>query len=260
MTVTTVATGLRDLPADDLAVMFAGTDATTELGRAILAECARQDRRARSRAAREALREQWHDGAFSQYLAADAECRGNLLSRAGIAAGIAEWPALWTGTASRAMRYASEELREFWYANPRVTVSHYARQAREARRIARDEADLAAMPAPCPPAAWDCLPGGARLRESWVRVNGERRPAWWRITADGTATLHPTLESAARPAPLPRAAPPVRPPAPTSVPQPRPPVRVTPRRLCAQRAAQTLCPIQRRWRQAAARHECNQES
>ena len=257
MTVTAIAQDLRDLPDGELAAMFTTTDAGTELGRAILAECARQDRRARSRAARDALRAEWESGAYSQYLAACEATNGYLLSKAGKAAGISEYPGLWTGTGARAMRLASEELREFWYTHPRVTVSHYARQAREARRIARDEADLAAMPAPCPPAAWDCLPGGARLRESWVRVNGERRPAWWRIGADGTATLHPTIESAARPAPSPRIAPPVRPAAPTSAPQPRLPVQVPPRRLCAQRGTQRLCLIQRRRRQAVARHECN---
>ena len=35
------------------------------------------------------------------------------------------------------MKYATEELREFWYTNPRVTVGEYQRQARECRIVQR---------------------------------------------------------------------------------------------------------------------------
>lgn len=81
---------------------------------------------------------EWLDWAHSQYLAAEAECRGNLLNREGIAAGISPW-SLWSGSASGAARYASEELRNFWATNPRVTVTEFREHARRGIRQAKEE-------------------------------------------------------------------------------------------------------------------------
>ena len=57
-----------------------------------------------------------------QYLKAEAETRGNLVNRAGVAAGISD-RSLFTGPESRARRYASEELLNYWLDNPRPTTA-----------------------------------------------------------------------------------------------------------------------------------------
>jgi hypothetical protein len=130
---------LRSLSDDDLAVRFAtaGEDARA----ALLAEAARRDRRdAQSRRDRQwwkETEEEWILMTHAHFLAAEAECRGNLLSREGIAAGVSDWPGLWQGPASRAMRYASEELREFWETTPRMTISQFAYQAARPRQGCR---------------------------------------------------------------------------------------------------------------------------
>lgn len=109
---------------------------------ALIAEMDRRERAARKaereRARRAAIRAEWELYQHAQYLAADAECRGNLLSKAGIKAGVTE-QSLWTGRESTARKYASEELNEYWDANPRLTVTEYAKQRAAANRIARRE-------------------------------------------------------------------------------------------------------------------------
>jgi hypothetical protein len=104
---------------------------------AIVVEAARRDRRDAQAAADRAwwgrVSAEWHEFANAQYLAAEDECRGYLLSREGIRAGIDPW-SLWSGSASRAMKYASEELRGFWDTHPRMTVSQYAWHAARPRR------------------------------------------------------------------------------------------------------------------------------
>jgi hypothetical protein len=184
-------TDLRTLSLDELALIFDATGWDDPAGQAVISECARRDRADRASKARASVREQWHDGAYAQYLAADSECRGYLFSREGEAAGIDPWPALWTGPEPRAMRYASEELREFWYINGgRTTVTQYGQQLRDARRIARDDADLAGWESETTsPAAWQALPGGGRIRETHITAAGERHRAWWAISPDGVACL-----------------------------------------------------------------------
>ena len=54
---------------------------------------------------------------------------------------------LWSGPAVWALARASEELRNHWLDHPRLTVTEHARQRVAARRAARDDNDLAAMPA-----------------------------------------------------------------------------------------------------------------
>jgi hypothetical protein len=128
---------------DDETLMAAAATATETGLAGILAEARRRDRAQHDRdwhqARDNAIREAWHLFAHNQYLAADWECRGNLLSRAGIAANIDAW-SLWSGPAVRVELYASEELREFWLTNQRVTVKQYAAQERRARLEEREAA------------------------------------------------------------------------------------------------------------------------
>jgi hypothetical protein len=132
----------RDMSEEALADLYA--TAGDEDARAIRAEMARRDTRdakhATDAARWAATTAAWMDWQHAQYLAADSVCRGNLLSREGIAAGATEF-SLWTGSQEDADRYASEELRDFWAGNPRLTVSQFHRQARAERRAAREAAE-----------------------------------------------------------------------------------------------------------------------
>jgi len=83
-------------------------------------------RRARARAAREPYDLYVH----AEFLRAEAECRGSLLSRAGIAAGV-DPIALWPMGEARAMRLASEELRAYWGQRGRLTYAQWREQSRE---------------------------------------------------------------------------------------------------------------------------------
>ena len=104
-----------------------------------LAEARRRDQADRAARLREQLRAEWYDAAYQQYLAAEEVCRGNLLSREGIAAGVTDEFSLWHGRAEVAMRYASEELRDWWGTHPRVTVGQYMTQRAAAMRAARED-------------------------------------------------------------------------------------------------------------------------
>ena len=178
MTVDVVSrSGLRSLSWDELAAL--GRDCDDVTLAAVLAEGRRRDRLERAQEARDTERATWAEAAHAQYLAADAVCRGVLLSRAGKRAGVSEW-SLWSGPEARAMKYASEELREFWYANPRVTVGRYRQQA-TAGRVAQRE-DQAGRPAPV-------VPAPAVWRETTVTVGSWPRAAWWVIRA-GRAALY----------------------------------------------------------------------
>ena len=178
MTVDVVSrSGLRSLSWDELAAL--GRDCDDVTLAAVLAEGRRRDRLERAQEARDTERATWAEAAHAQYLAADAVCRGVLLSRAGKRAGVTEW-SLWSGPEARAMKYASEELREFWYANPRVTVGRYRQQA-TAGRVAQRE-DQATRPAPV-------VPAPAVWRETTVTVGSWPRAAWWVIRA-GRAALY----------------------------------------------------------------------
>jgi DNA-binding transcriptional ArsR family regulator len=125
---------LRALTDDELRTAFDTGEITLE---ALTDECDRRDRAGRSRQARRAGEGEWREGAHAQFLAAEAETNGYLLSRAGQAAGIDPW-SLWSGPEATALKYASEELREFWLANPRMTAAEYDRQRRDGARAERD--------------------------------------------------------------------------------------------------------------------------
>ena len=134
---------LHSLTEDALAEMYSTADDDTQA--AILAECARRDRADKARDKRRAVEAEWYDAAFAQYLAAEAECRGNLLSRFGEAEGITEPMSLWRGSEAWAMRRASEELQELSAANGGRSTS------------------LAAV------AGWPWQPAGPRRTRPWER-------------------------------------------------------------------------------------------
>lgn len=169
--------GLRSLTWDELAELGRACDDVT--GAAIMAEATRRERLERAQAARDAERATWAEAAHAQYLAADAVCRGVLLSRQGKRAGVSEW-SLWSGPEARAMKYASEELREFWYANPRVTVGKYRQQASSGRAAQREDTSTATQPAAFAAVTW---------RETTVTIGSWPRAAWWVIRA-GRAALY----------------------------------------------------------------------
>jgi hypothetical protein len=115
---------LRPMTDDDLAAMFGASE---DQDAAILAECERRDQAtaaARRRSARqhEPVTSEWRDMAYSQYTAAEAACAGNL---AVTGAPFADAFTLWSGTQAFADKYATEELRNWWLDNPRMTVTAY---------------------------------------------------------------------------------------------------------------------------------------
>lgn len=81
--------------------------------------------------------EMWALAAHAAYLAADRDCRGRLLSAAGMRAGVAETD-LWSGSAQRAYRYASDELRSWWEIHGRVTPSSFTAAGSASRRAMWD--------------------------------------------------------------------------------------------------------------------------
>lgn len=125
---------MQAMSDEELRELFASDE-----GAAALAEAARRDQADKAARSREQIRAEWYDAAYEQYLAADAECRGNLISRDGIAAGVNEAFSLWSGRADIAERYASEELNDFWRTSPRVTVTRYIDQRAAAMRAARED-------------------------------------------------------------------------------------------------------------------------
>ena len=131
----------------DTALADVYPDADDETRAAVLAEFARRDQADRLAAARGVLagiRSEAELAVHNQFLAASAECRGRLLSREGEAAGITE-AALWRLPEPRVLRYASEELRDYWlYVQPRVTVASYVHAHAAEARAARAEANEAA--------------------------------------------------------------------------------------------------------------------
>lgn len=103
-------------------------------------------------------REQMRRRHFSELTAlavleAEDATRGNLLNKAGRAAGI-DAASLFTGNRARARKYASEELLRWWEQHPRRTYAEYraevmgdstaARSARRSRRQASNGEDFAA--------------------------------------------------------------------------------------------------------------------
>lgn len=109
---------------------------------ACIAEMDRRERNARKarreRERREQIRAEYLIAQHAAYLAADAACRGTLLSKAGKAK-VTDEHALWSGRESVARKYASEELNEWFDANGRLTIGEFTKQRARENRIAREE-------------------------------------------------------------------------------------------------------------------------
>lgn len=92
----------------------------------------------------QACREEYDAHLSTSYTAAETECRGQLLSREGLAKGI-DPQSLFTGPAARVRKYASEELRTWFGRHGRITYAEWKYQwlgrnsDRAAARTARHE-------------------------------------------------------------------------------------------------------------------------
>lgn len=129
------ARNLRPLTDEQLATIYHHGGQQAE--KAVIRELHRRETSDRDRDRWAAVHAEWHDFAHAQYLAAETDCRGHLLSREGLTAGIDPW-SLWSGSARRADRYASEELRNFWQTNPRLTVTEFRQHQRRERQALCD--------------------------------------------------------------------------------------------------------------------------
>ncbi|MCZ4324770.1 hypothetical protein [Brachybacterium paraconglomeratum] len=71
-----------------------------------------------------AMRDEFELYREAAYTRAVADCRGVLLTPAAVAAGISAY-SLFIGPEARALRWASEELREWWAEHGRPTVAEF---------------------------------------------------------------------------------------------------------------------------------------
>ena len=131
---------LRALTDTGLFAVYSADPDDEQAREAALREAARRDRLEAAAREREQVRAEWHHLAYADYLAAEAECRGELVNRAGVAAGVRDGFALWSGPRWLAEKYATEELLEFWLTHPRMTVTEYAARRAAEMRAARQEA------------------------------------------------------------------------------------------------------------------------
>lgn len=133
---------LTTCTTEDLEAMFFGATDDNEIV-ALVKEMDRRERAAR-KARREAerrarIRAEYDIAQHAAYLAADAACRGELLSKEG-RKHVTDEHSLWTGRESTARKYASEELNEYWDANGRLTITEFTKQYAAAAREAREQA------------------------------------------------------------------------------------------------------------------------
>jgi hypothetical protein len=125
----------------------------------ILAECERRDRAARvapAQAARGRLHAEWYDAAYADFIAASAACGGGLMVNAeGVKAGIGEDFRLWSGGNDEwALRYCTDEVRDWWLDHPRLTFDRWLKTRAKASRTAREEAAMTDDTGWDIPAAW----------------------------------------------------------------------------------------------------------
>ena len=196
-------TSLRRLSDTELASAYHAGVITFADARAEFDRREANERRAATIRARQSA---WHDAAHAQYLMACAATNGYLLSRAGQAAhGTPRLRTefdLWRCSERDAERYASEELREFWYHSPRITPAQYAREIAASKRdeYATARAERAPVPATADLAA-DLAANVAARREAVTIA----RPARPRVRAASSADLAAELAAsiAARPVTVP---------------------------------------------------------
>lgn len=77
-----------------------------------------------------AMRREFEDYREQQHASASHDCNGVLLNRAGQAAGIDTY-SLFIGPRVRAVKYASDELIEWWATHGRMTVTDFEAQTLE---------------------------------------------------------------------------------------------------------------------------------
>ncbi len=134
---------LKALTDEALAERYAAAEADEEIA-AVIAELERRERKAARTAVDKArwaaVYEDWAMFAHAQYLAAEEECRGNLVDRKYAGEITSGWD-LWNGSHRWATERATEELRDFWAVNPRVTVSQFREMQRAASREEREGMD-----------------------------------------------------------------------------------------------------------------------
>ncbi len=93
-------------------------------------------RKARAKERRQAREQEFRDEVYRNWLLAENETNGNMLNKAGRAAGIDD-RSLFTGPESRVAKYASPELLEFFDTHPRPTrVSHFGNAAQRRAHLA----------------------------------------------------------------------------------------------------------------------------
>lgn len=136
------ARNLKSLTDEELAESYA-TAGTDEDIAAVLAELEHRERKTAKtlvdKARWAAVYEAWELFAHAQYLTAEEECRGNLVRKEYLSEITSGWE-LWTGSERWARERATEELREFWDANTRMTVSEFREMRRAANRAEREAA------------------------------------------------------------------------------------------------------------------------
>jgi hypothetical protein len=101
-------------------------------------------RRPRSRlTADQQLRADYETYIDSQWLQAESDCNGQLLTPAARQLGI-DARSLFSGSTARALKYASEELQSWWAAHGRLTLAAFRHQAfgRDSDRAAAEQAKL----------------------------------------------------------------------------------------------------------------------
>ena len=128
---------------DDLAVaeLYARKGHRRIVDELIYAEFERRDRaekarrkaearRERAEARKRERREEYDMYVQAAWLKAEADCRGELLSKAGDEAGV-DPITLWSGPVQRARKLASEELCEWWDTHGRWTYTEWQRRSRQ---------------------------------------------------------------------------------------------------------------------------------
>jgi hypothetical protein len=136
-----------DLRDHYLKVSRGDSDADIQAQHQVLFEMDRRDRREQERAEAQAAyrrrlagqRMEYEATVEAAYQDADRQTRGNLLNRAGVRAGIDE-KTLFTGSETRAHRYASKELLNYWETHDPGTRRPSARPSRAVLDSRRERA------------------------------------------------------------------------------------------------------------------------
>ncbi|WP_329622929.1 hypothetical protein OG357_22965 [Streptomyces sp. NBC_01255] len=121
--------------ADDVPDRFAGMSGTERW----LAEREAEAESARGAYTRGQVREMYREHVYAQFLTAEDELRGVLLSRDADRHGI-DPISLFTGPSHVAYARASEELKRWWQVNPRTTLAEYEEQVTGQRSAAGNTA------------------------------------------------------------------------------------------------------------------------